>query len=67
MTGKIFTKINELNDDNSIKKFFYKINLLLDTYAPLKRAEKSLNLEAYKNHYLWKTNYLQISLPRTTL
>ena len=28
-------KIYELNDDNSTKKFLDKINMLLDTYAPL--------------------------------
>ena len=32
-------KIDELNADNSTKKFLDKINLLLDTYAPLKSAE----------------------------
>ena len=29
-------KINELNADNSTKKFLDNINMLLDTYAPLK-------------------------------
>ena len=29
-------KIDELNADNSIKKFLDKINMLLDTYAPFK-------------------------------
>ena len=29
-------KIYELNDDNSTKTFLDKINMLLDTYAPLK-------------------------------
>ena len=32
-------KIDELNADNSTKKFLDKINLLLDTYATLKSAE----------------------------
>ena len=31
-------KIDELNADNSTKKFLDKINMLLDTYAPLKRV-----------------------------
>ena len=33
-------KIDELNDDKSTKKFLAKINMLLDTYAPLKRVTK---------------------------
>ena len=33
-------KIDELNADNSTKKFLDKINMLLDTYAPLKRVKK---------------------------
>ena len=33
-------KINELNADKSTKKFLDKINMLLDTYAPLKRVKK---------------------------
>ena len=32
--------IDELNADNSIKKILNKINMLLDTYAPLKRVKK---------------------------
>ena len=31
-------KIDELNADKSTKKFLDKINMLLDTYAPLKRV-----------------------------
>ena len=31
-------KIDELNADSSTKKFLDKINMLLDTYAPLKRV-----------------------------
>ena len=31
-------KIDELNADESTKKFLHKINMLLDTYAPLKRV-----------------------------
>ena len=33
-------KIDELNDDKSTKKFLAKINMLSDTYAPLKRVTK---------------------------
>ena len=33
-------KIDELNADRSTKKFLDKINMLLDTYAPLKRVKK---------------------------
>ena len=33
-------KIDELNVDNSTKIYFDKINMLLDTYAPLKRINK---------------------------
>ena len=31
-------KINELNADNSTKIYLDKINMLLDTYAPLKKV-----------------------------
>ena len=33
-------KIDELNADNSTKMYLDKINMLLDTYAPLKRINK---------------------------
>ena len=33
-------KIDELNVDNSTKMYLEKINILLDTYAPLKRIDK---------------------------
>ena len=33
-------KIDDLNVDNSTKTFLDKINMLLDTYAPLKRVKK---------------------------
>ena len=33
-------KIDELNADNSTKMYLEKINMLLDTYAPLKRINK---------------------------
>ena len=33
-------KIDKLNADNSTKKFLDKINMLLDTFAPLKRVTK---------------------------
>ena len=35
-----FLKTDELNADNSTKKFLDQINRLLDTYAPLKRVKK---------------------------
>ena len=52
-------KIDELNADNSTKRFLDKINMLLDTYAPLKRVKK------YKLKFkskLWITLGLQKSL-----
>ena len=33
-----FLKIDELNADNSTKIYLDKINMLLDTYAPLKKS-----------------------------
>ena len=33
-------KTDELNDDNSTRMYLGKINMLLDTYAPLKRVNK---------------------------
>ena len=53
-------KIDELNADNSTKMYLDKINMLLDTYAPLKRINKyKLKFKpkpwitlAYKNQYL---------------
>ena len=33
-------KIDELNAEKSTKKFLDKINILLDTYEPLKRVKK---------------------------
>ena len=53
-------KIDELNADNSTKIYLDKINMLLDTYAPLKRVNKcKLKFKsktwitlAYKNQYL---------------
>ena len=33
-------KIDELNADNSTKKFLDKINILLDTSAPPKKVKK---------------------------
>ena len=32
-------KIEELNADNSTKNVLYKINMLLDTYPPLKEVK----------------------------
>ena len=37
---KDLLKIDELNANKSTKKFLDKINMLLDTYAPLKRVKK---------------------------
>ena len=34
------SKIDKLNADKSTKKFLDKINMFLDTYAPLKRVKK---------------------------
>ena len=34
-------KIDKLNADNSTKMYLDKINILLDTYAPLKRINKT--------------------------
>ena len=39
-------KIDELNADNSTKKFLDEINMLLDTYAPLKRVGKQLKFKS---------------------
>ena len=52
-------KIDELNADNSTKMYLEKINMLLDTYAPLKRINK------YKlkfNSKPWVTLGLQKSM-----
>ena len=52
-------KINELNADNSTKIYLDKINMLLDTYAPLKRINK------YKLKFKskpWITSGLQKSI-----
>ena len=53
-------KNDELNADKSTKKFLDKINMLLDTYAPLKRVKK------YKLKFKskpWITLGLQKSIP----
>ena len=52
-------KIDELNADKSTKKFLDKINMLLDTYAPLKRVKKLSTLmkkskQAYYKRYFEK-------------
>ena len=52
-------KINELNADNSTKIYLDKINILLDTYAPLKKINK------YKLKFKskpWITSGLQKSI-----
>ena len=54
-----FVKIDELNADKSTKKFLDKIDMLLDTYALLKRVKK------YKLKFkskLWITLGLQKSI-----
>ena len=52
-------KIDELNADKSTKKFLDKINMLLDTYAPLERIKK-YNLKC--NFKPWITLGLQKSI-----
>ena len=37
-------KIDELNADSSTRMYLDKINMLLDTYAPLKRINKYINM-----------------------
>ena len=37
---KDLLKIDKLNNDNSTQTYLEKINILLDTYAPLKRIDK---------------------------
>ena len=68
-------KIDELNADNSTKMYLDKINMLLDTYAPLKRINKYklkfnskpwITLGLQKSISV-KTNYVQITLIRGTL
>ena len=52
-------KINELNPDNSTKIYLDKINMLLGTYAPLKKINK------YKLKFkskTWITSGLQKSI-----
>ena len=49
-------KIDELNADNSTKMYLDKINMLLDTYAPIERINK------YKLKFkskIWITSGLQ--------
>ena len=53
-------KTDELNADNSTRMYLDKINMLLDTYAPLKRVNK------YKMKFKskpWITLGLQKSVP----
>ena len=52
-------KIDKLNADNSAKKFLDKINMLLDTYAPHKRAKK------YKLKFKTKS-WLTLGLQKST-
>ena len=48
-------KIDELNTDNSTQIFLDKINMLLDTHAPLKRVNKLLSHELQKYRNLLST------------
>ena len=68
-------KITELNADNSTEIYLDKINILLDTYAPLKKVNK-YKLEFKSKPWITqglqksifvKTNCLQISLIGRTL
>ena len=67
-------KIDELNADNSTKMYLDKINMLLDTYASLKRIKYKLKFNSkpwitlgLQKSISVKTNYLQITLIRGTL
>ena len=52
-------KIDELNVDNSIEMYLEMINILLDTYAPLKRIDKyKLRLKSKPRITLgWQNQY----------
>ena len=50
-------KIDDLNADNSTKIYLDKINMLLDTYAPLKRINK-YKLRFRSKPYPYKNQYL---------
>ena len=67
-------KIDELNADNSTKMYLDQINMLLDTYAPLKRISKYklkfkskpwITLGSLKSISI--KNKLQVTLIRGTL
>ena len=68
-------KIDELNVDNSTKIYLYKINMLLDTYVPLKKINKyKLKFKSkpwivlvLQKSISVKKSYLQISLIISTL
>ena len=72
---KIFLLTGRISTDNSTNIYLDKINMLLDTYAPVKKINKyKLKFKSkpwitlgLQNQYLLKTNYLQISLIRRTL
>ena len=60
---EVLLKIAKLNADNSTKMYLDTINMLLDTYAPLKRINK------YKLKFKskpWITFGLQKSISRKT-
>ena len=72
---EVLLKIDELNADNSTKIYLDKINMLLDTYAPLKKINKYklkfkskpwITLSLQKSISV-KNFILQISLIRRTL
>ena len=54
-------KTDGLNADNSTRMYLDKINMLLDTDAPLKRINK-YKLKFFKEHLQWLLLY-HISLP----
>ena len=56
---EVLLKIDEKNVDNSTKMYLDRINILLDTYAPLKRINKHKLKFKYK---LWITLGLQKSI-----
>ena len=52
-------KIDELNVDNSTKIYVDKINMLLDTYAPLKKINK------YKLKFKSKPPWITLGLQKS--
>ena len=60
-------KTDYLNADNSTKIYLDKINMLLDTYAPLKRINKCKLKFKSKPWITLLTNYLQILVTKRNL